>query len=110
MTRFCPVAPGDNLSKMLESMIGSWSWSAPTRIVIESGEEGEESSGGMLEEGEELPSESPESLICAKHAGYTWVSEKKRNSSRTVFGHACHAYGTYRTTIAHIGSTHEGRM
>ena len=77
MTRFCPVAPGDNLSKMLESMIGSWSWSAPTRIVIESGEEEEESSGGMLDEGEELPSESPESLICAKHAGYTWVSEKK---------------------------------
>ena len=71
MTRFCPVAPGDNLSKMLES-IGSWS--APTRIVIESREE---SSGGMLDEGEELPSESPESLICAKHAGYTWVSEKK---------------------------------
>ena len=72
MTRFCPVAPGDNLSKMLESMMGSWS--APTRIVIESGEE--ESSGGMLDEGEELPSESPESLICAKHAGYTWGSEK----------------------------------
>ena len=96
------MAPGDNLSKMLESMMGSWS--APTRIVIESGEE--ESSGGMLDEGEELPSESPESLICAKHAGYTWVSEKKRNSSRTVFGHACHAHGTYRTTIAHIGSTH----
>ena len=96
------MAPGDNLSKMLESMMGSWS--APTRIVIESGEE--ESSGGMLDEGEELPSESPESLICAKHAGYTWVSEKRRNSSRTVFGHACHAYGTYRTTIAHIGSTH----
>ena len=101
MTRFCPVAPGDNLSKMLES---TGSWSAPTRIVIESGEE--ESSGGMLDEGEELPSESPESLICAKHAGYTWVSEKRRNSSRTVFGHACHAHGTYRTTIAHIGSTH----
>ena len=72
MTLFCPVAPGDNLSKMLES---TWSWSAPTRIVIESGEE--ESSGGMLDEGEELPSESPESLICAKHASYTWVSEKK---------------------------------
>ena len=46
-------------------MMGSWS--APTRIVIESGEEEEESSGGMLDEGEELPSESPESLICAKN-------------------------------------------
>ena len=69
------VASGDNLSKMLESM-----GSAPTRIVIESGEEGEEgvssrgypsdeggesSSGGLLAVEELLPSESPKSLICA---------------------------------------------
>ena len=71
------LASGDNFSKMLES-IGS----PPTRIVIESGEEDEEvvvssrggyssksgeesSSWGLLAEEEELPSESPESLICA---------------------------------------------
>ena len=64
------------MSKMLESM-----GSAPTRIVIESGEEGEEgvssrgypsdeggesSSGGFKLAVEELlPSESPMSLICA---------------------------------------------
>ena len=50
---------------MLESM-----GSAPTRIVIESGEEGvkggESSSGGFKLAVEELlPSESPMSLICA---------------------------------------------
>ena len=71
------LASGDNFSKMLESM-----GSPPTRIVIESGEEedevvvssrggypsesGEESSSwGLLAVEEELPSESPESLICA---------------------------------------------
>ena len=73
MTRFSsPALPsGDNFSKMLESM-----GSPPTRIVIESGEgvssreypseSGEESSSwGLLAVEEELPSESPESLICA---------------------------------------------
>ena len=74
---------------MLESM-----GSAPTRIVIESGEE---SSGGMLDEGEELPSESPESLICAKHAGYTWVSEKKGGIHQGL------SLDTHVMRTAHIG-------
>ena len=69
------VPSGDSLSKMLESM-----GSPLTRIVIESGEEeeGESSRGNpIIESGgevegesssgavEELPSESPKSLICA---------------------------------------------
>ena len=119
------LVQGESLSRTLES-IGSPS----TRIVIESGEEGEEgssSSEGAFELLEQLLiSESPESLICAatklvgkRHVVQTWTSGKER-VIREFFSHAifpvgsqltlpfsgplwleCRVLSTYQTRVAH---------